>query len=106
MKTLKDIKHILCPCGNNNEIVSSKVLVSELHKSAIEWIKLLQTIEYRDTSCPEDVEFLDKLGVEYIDNYNIKINGIEFEFWAEATDVAGSIKMLMHFFNITEEDLK
>ena len=89
MKTLNDLKHdVIDQIGNESITYTKLVDIDDIHKAAIEWIKLLREEGDKINKSPELFhEWYSKRGSVLYPN----------------TDIVNWIK---HFFNITEEDLK
>ena len=93
LKTLKDIDWIQ---KDMNDVVIAK----DTHKIREEAIKLIKNLQYKDSIYPLILEkFPETLKGELAKD---KWNDNVFKYGTEY----GMIAVLLHFFNITEEELK
>jgi len=106
MKTLKDMTDETVTDKWNGDVYSE-----DLRESAIEWIKTLQyviskyeDIDHRDFTWDNFIEDLNKKGIDYrylnktIFKHDEGLNSDSLEIDGKA--------LLMHIFDITEDDLK
>jgi len=89
LKTLKDIYGV-----SDFDCDEDEYLKRNLKAEAIKWVKVLDKTNKDNYDLPrgESVDIGDLKDVE-VD-------------WEESSEIYGMIKILKHFFNLTEEDLK
>jgi hypothetical protein len=90
LKTLKDLPEP--QIGSSGD---SCVNINELKQEAINWINGLNKLNKDNYEQPRGYKVKDFNGLK-----DVEID------WEESSEIYGMIKILTHFFNITEEDLK
>ena len=91
LKTLKDLEYV--KLGGERNWLGKLSSHNDLRAEAIKWVKGLIEYEQEHYKVPR--------------GERRELDGLMMEVdWEESSQQEGIIKFIMHFFNLTEEDLK